>query len=145
MLPGQTTNMVENDVSVVPVRLARSGARKGWDTFFPSLQHPWVPSGGREHMPHYFVLGNWTEQGIRNVRESPKRVDAAKELAAKLGGRLEVYYTMGQYDFVAVGELPNDDAVMTLALRLGSEGNVRTTTLKAWTQGEGTKVIAKLP
>ena len=95
-------------------------------------------------MPHYFVLGNWTEQGIRNVRESPKRADAAKELASKLGGRIEVYYTMGQYDFVAIGEMPNDDAVMQFALQIGSQGNARTTTLKAWTQGEATKVLAKV-
>ena len=95
-------------------------------------------------MPHYFVLGNWTDQGVRNLRESPKRIDAAKELASKLGGRFEVYLTMGQYDFVGVGELPNDEAVMQLALQIGSQGNVRTTTLKAWTQGEATKVIAKL-
>ena len=95
-------------------------------------------------MPHYFVLGNWTDQGVRNVRESPKRVDMAKDIASKLGGKLEVYYTMGQYDFVAIGDMPSDEAVMQLALQIGSAGNARTTTLKAWTQGEGTKVIAKL-
>ncbi|TLZ58023.1 MAG: GYD domain-containing protein [Methanobacteriota archaeon] len=95
-------------------------------------------------MPHYFVLGNWTDQGVRNVRESPKRIDAAKDLASKLGGRFEVYLTMGQYDFVGVGEMPNDEAVMQFALQIGSQGNARTTTLKAWTQGEATKVIAKL-
>ncbi|HTD80980.1 MAG TPA: GYD domain-containing protein [Thermoplasmata archaeon] len=96
-------------------------------------------------MPHYFVLGNWTDQGVRNVKDSPKRMDVAKELATKLGGRLEVYLTMGQYDFIGVGELPNDEAVMQLALQIGSQGNARTTTVKAWTQGESTKVIAKLP
>ena len=95
-------------------------------------------------MPRYFVLGNWTEQGIRNVRESPKRVDAAKAMAEKLGGKLDVFYTMGQYDFIGIGDLPNDDAVMQLALQIGSLGNARTTTIKAWSQGEGTKVIAKL-
>lgn len=95
-------------------------------------------------MPHYFVLGNWTDQGIRNVRESPKRVDAAKALAEKLGGKLELFYTMGQYDFIGVAEAPNDDVVMQLALQIGSQGNARTTTLKAWTVNEGTKVLAKI-
>jgi uncharacterized protein with GYD domain len=141
MLAGLTKNVLENDVRSFQCRTARGDGIP----FSLPPDIPGSPPGEGSTMPHYFVLGNWTEQGIRNVRESPKRVDAAKELAAKLGGRLEVYYTMGQYDFVAVGELPNDDAVMTLALRIGSEGNVRTTTLKAWTQGEGTKVIAKLP
>ncbi len=95
-------------------------------------------------MPHYFVLGNWTDQGVRNVRESPKRVDAAKAMAEKLGGKLEVFFTMGKYDFIAVAEAPNDDAVMQLALQIGSQGNARTTTIKAWTVNEATKVLAKI-
>ena len=96
-------------------------------------------------MPHYFVLGNWTDQGIRSVKDAPKRIDIANELATKLGGRAETYVTMGQYDFVSVLEMPNDDAVMQFALQMGTRGNARSTTLKAWTQGEATKVIAKLP
>ncbi|HEY4704854.1 MAG TPA: GYD domain-containing protein [Thermoplasmata archaeon] len=95
-------------------------------------------------MPHYFVLGNWTDQGVRNVRESPKRVDAAKAMAEKLGGKLELFYTMGKYDFIGVAEAPNDDAVMQLALQIGSQGNARTTTIKAWTVNEATKVLAKI-
>ncbi len=95
-------------------------------------------------MPNYFVLGNWTDQGVRNVRESPKRVDAAKAMAEKLGGKLEVYYTMGQYDFIAVAQAPNDEAVMQLALQIGAQSNARTTTIKAWTVNEATKVLAKI-
>ncbi len=95
-------------------------------------------------MPNYFVLGNWTDQGVRNVRESPKRVDAAKAMAEKLGGKLDVYYTMGKYDFIAVAQAPNDEAVMQLALQIGSQGNARTTTIKAWTVNEATKVLAKI-
>lgn len=95
-------------------------------------------------MPQYFILGKWTDKGVQNVRESPKRVDAVKALAEKLGGKMELYYTMGEYDFIAVANAPNDDAVMQLALQVGSQGNARTTTVKAWTVAEGTKVIAKV-
>jgi len=102
------------------------------------------PSGGEEIMPHYVVLGNWTDQGIRNVKDSPKRFDMVKDLAAKFGGRADVYITMGQYDFVGVMEMPNDEAVMQLVLQMGAQGNGRTTTLKAWTPDEATKVLAKL-
>ncbi len=95
-------------------------------------------------MPQYFILGKWTDKGIQNVRESPKRVDAAKAMAEKLGGKLELYYTMGEYDFIGVANAPNDEAVMQLALQVGAQGNARTTTVKAWTVAEGTKVIAKV-
>ncbi len=96
-------------------------------------------------MPHYFVLGQWTEQGVKSVKDSPRRAEAAKALAAKLGGKMDVYYTMGKYDFIAVAEAPNDEVVMQIALTLGSQGNVRTTTLKAWSAADGAKVIAKVP
>ena len=95
-------------------------------------------------MEHYFMLGNWTDQGVRNLRESPKRTDAAKDLASKLGGKLDVFMTMGQYDFIAVVEMPSDEAVAQLVLQLGGQGNVRTTTLKAWPMSEATKIISKL-
>jgi len=96
-------------------------------------------------MPHYFILGKWTDQGVRNVKESPKRADALKSMAEKLGGKLDLYYTMGKYDFIGVAEVPSDDAIMQLSLQIGSLGNARTTTIKAWTIAEGTKVIAKVP
>lgn len=90
-------------------------------------------------------MGNWTDQGIRTVKDSPKRAEAAKALVEKLGGKMDVYITMGQYDFVAVSEAPNDEVVMQAALTIGSQGNVRTTTLKAWTPAEASKVLAKVP
>jgi len=93
---------------------------------------------------HYISLVNWTEQGVRNVKESPKRADAATALANKLGAKMDVYYTMGQYDLVVVTQAPNDDTAMQLLLELGKLGNVRTQTLKAWTAAEATKVISKL-
>lgn len=95
-------------------------------------------------MPHYISLVNWTEQGIKNVKEAPKRVDAVNALASKLGAKMEIFFTMGDYDIVALTEAPNDDAAMQLILEIGRLGNVRTKTMKAWTQAEATKVLAKL-
>ena len=95
-------------------------------------------------MPHYITLGKWTDQGVRNVRESPKRADAAKAMVEKLGGRMQLYYTLGEYDFVALSEAANDEIALQVALQIGSQGNARTTTLKAWTVEEATKVIAKV-
>ncbi len=95
-------------------------------------------------MPHYISLVNWTEQGIQTVKESTKRVDTVNALASKLGAKMDVFYTMGEYDIVAVTEAPNDDAAMQLLLEIGKIGNVRTKTLKAWTVAEATKVLAKL-
>src|SRR5438876_9134145 len=95
-------------------------------------------------MPNYISLGNWTEQGIKNVKESPKRADAVTALANKLGAKMQIFYTMGRYDIVALTEAPNDDVAMQLLLEIGKLGNVKTQTLKAWTTSEATKVISKL-
>jgi len=95
-------------------------------------------------MPHYIILGNWTDQGIRTVKETTKRAEQVKGLASKLGAKLDVYWTMGQHDFVAFAEAPNDETYMQLAFAIGSGGNTRTTTLKAWTQDETAKVVSKL-
>ncbi|OGS46714.1 MAG: GYD family protein [Euryarchaeota archaeon RBG_16_67_27] len=95
-------------------------------------------------MPHYVSLGNWTDQGIKNVKESPKRADAVAALAAKLGAKMQLFYTMGDYDLVAITEAPTDEIAMQLLLEIGRLGNVRTKTLKAWTTAEATKVVAKL-
>jgi uncharacterized protein with GYD domain len=95
-------------------------------------------------MPHYISLVNWTEQGIRNVKESPKRADALTALANKLGAKMQIFYTMGEFDVVSVTEAPNDDVAMQLILEIGKMGNVRTKTLKAWSLTEATKVISKL-
>lgn len=96
-------------------------------------------------MPHYVILGNWTEQGIRNVKDSPKRAAAAKQAVQKAGGKwIGLYYTFGQYDFVAIMETPSDEAAMSVLLNLGSQGNVHTTTLRAFPESEGFKIIKKV-
>ena len=95
-------------------------------------------------MPHYISLVKWTDQGIKNVKESPKRADIVSHMAEKLGGKMQLFYTMGDYDIVALTEAPNDETAMQLLLQIGTIGSVRTTTMKAWTPAEATKIIAKL-
>ena len=93
-------------------------------------------------MPTYLVLWNWTEQGIRNFKEIPKRVEAFRQLIEKNGGKLSsFFFTMGKYDGAAVVEAPSDEVLMKIALGVGSLGNVRTTTLKAWAPTDMAKVI----
>jgi uncharacterized protein with GYD domain len=97
-------------------------------------------------MARYISLVTYTDQGIRNIKESPKRLDAAKKLLKELGGELkEFYLTMGAYDIVIVAEAPNDEVIAKFALAAGSLGNVRTTTLKAFTEAEFRKIVAALP
>ncbi len=97
-------------------------------------------------MATYIMLLNYTDQGIRNVKDSPNRLDAAKALAQNLGGEFkQTYLTLGAYDFVAVLELPNDEAAAKFALAVCSLGNVRTTTLKAFPEEEFREIIAALP
>ena len=96
-------------------------------------------------MPTYIVLIDWTDQGIRNVKDTIKRAEAFKSAVERSGGKmLDAYYTMGQHDFVATVELPNDESAMSILLALGVRGNVRTTTLKAFSLSEVEKVVSKL-
>ncbi len=97
-------------------------------------------------MPTYVVLANWTDQGIRNIKESPRRLDAAKKAIEAAGGKMIGFYlTMGKYDSVLIVEAPSDEVAATLALSAGREGNVRTETLKAFPEAEYRRIIAKIP
>ena len=96
-------------------------------------------------MPSYLTLGNWTEQGIRNVKQGPQRLEAVKQAARDAGGRVVFFYmTLGQYDFAALFELPDDEAAAKLLLNIGSQGNVHTTTLKAFTEDEYQSIVGSL-
>ena len=96
-------------------------------------------------MPTYISLGNWTDQGIRNVRDAAKRLDAAKQMMKEAGGELKGFYmTMGAYDLVTIAEAPNDEVVAKILLTIGGLGNVRTVTLLAFTEAETRRIIGSL-
>jgi uncharacterized protein with GYD domain len=97
-------------------------------------------------MPTYISLLSYTQQGLSSIKQGPARLDAAKEAYRKAGGELKAFYlTMGQYDMIAIAELPNDEAVATMALALGSVGNLRSVTSRAFTEAEYRKIIGALP
>ncbi len=96
-------------------------------------------------MPHYVLLVNWTERGIRNVKGTVDRTDDVARLAEKHGGRLvQSYWTVGPYDLVAIGEAPDDESATAFALELGSVGNVRTTTMRAYDREEMSGIVQRL-
>ncbi len=97
-------------------------------------------------MPTYISLMKFTDQGIKTVKEAPQRLEAATKGLEAMGGKLIGFYaTMGEYDYVGIAEAPNDDVAMTFLLGLGAAGNVRTTTLKAFTKEEFAEFVKKLP
>ena len=97
-------------------------------------------------MPSYVILMNLTEKGIREIKDAPARIDAVRKSIEATGGKLvALYFTMGQYDYVAIAEGPSDEDAMLQLLGLGMAGNVRTTTLKAFTPTEFGELLKKLP
>ena len=96
-------------------------------------------------MTTYVMLINWTEQGVKNVRESPARLDAARKMLADMGGSFkEFYLTMGEYDMVVIGAASDDAVMARFALTLGMKGNVRTKTLKAFPEAAYREIIGSL-
>ena len=96
-------------------------------------------------MPTYVVLGNFTDQGIRNIKDTPKRAEAVKAMCQAAGVTMkEIYWTLGQYDLVAVFEAPDDTAITALGLNIGKLGNVRTQTLRAYTADDMKGILAKV-
>jgi uncharacterized protein with GYD domain len=97
-------------------------------------------------MPAYITLYKWTEQGIKNVKEAPARIKTTIKTTEAAGGKLlGIYITMGEYDLVAVYEAPSDEVVAAGLLRQGMLGNVRTTTLRAFTTDQFEEIVKKLP
>lgn len=96
-------------------------------------------------MVTYVVLANFTDQGARNVKDSPKRADAFKEMAKTFGVTVkEIVWTQGRYDVVTVLEAPDEAAAMSLSLSLSALGNVRTETLRAFSAADMTKIVGKM-
>ena len=96
-------------------------------------------------MPTYIALLKLTEQGIKDAKGIPGRVQAAKQALEAMGGRAHNYrLTLGEYDAVFTIEAPNDEAYATFTLNIAAQGNVRTTTLKAFTEEESFRILGNV-
>jgi uncharacterized protein with GYD domain len=97
-------------------------------------------------VPTYITLIRYTQQGMERMKDSPTRLEAAKQSVRAMGGELKAFYlVMGQYDAVVISEAPDDETATRFALATGARGYVRTETLRAYTEEEYRKIIASLP
>ena len=97
-------------------------------------------------MPTYIYLMKLTDQGIKDIKNAPQRIEENIKGLEALGGKLIAFYTvMGEYDYVGIAESPSDEVAMTYLLGLGSQGYVKTTTLKAYTKEELAEMVKRLP
>lgn len=93
-------------------------------------------------MATYLIHINWTEQGIRNIKDSPKRLDAAKKMLKDLGGEVKAFYmTQGASDGLLIVEVPTDEVLANFVLKVSSAGNVRTSTVRAYAEDEYRRII----
>ena len=96
-------------------------------------------------MPTYVSLLNWTDQGIRNVRDTVQRYERSQELQDKHGVRLEhIYWIVGPHDLVAIAEASDEESITAFFLELASTGNLRTTTLRAYDRDEMSGILGRL-
>ena len=97
-------------------------------------------------MPTYVLLMKLTEQGARDIKNAPQRIDEGIKAMEALGGKtLSFFVTMGKYDYVGIGEMPGDEAAAAFLLGLAAKGYVKTETLKAFPVGEIAEMVKKLP
>lgn len=97
-------------------------------------------------MPLYVSLMKLTEQGVKDIKNFEKRFETSTEFLKQLGAKLVGFWlTLGEYDYVTVAEAPNDEVAMQFLMTLGAAGNVRTTTMKAFSIEEMKKIIKKIP
>ena len=97
-------------------------------------------------MPSYVILMKLTGQGAKEIKDSPKRIQEGIQGVEAMGGKVKDFYlTMGDYDYVAVGEFPSDEVAATFLLSLGALGNVKTTTLRAFSTDEFAEIVKKMP
>jgi uncharacterized protein with GYD domain len=97
-------------------------------------------------MATYIILFQWTQQGIQTIKQSPTRLNVLKQIHESIGAELKGFYmTMGQYDGIIITEAPDHDTVAQITLMLTSRGNVRTESLRAFTEDEYRNLIAALP
>jgi uncharacterized protein with GYD domain len=97
-------------------------------------------------MPTYIALCQWTQKGIEGVKKSPERLDQFRQAVKSAGGEMKGFYlTMGQFDFVVLLEMPDDAAAARLMLSVATQGNVRTETLKSFTEDEYRRILTSVP
>ncbi len=97
-------------------------------------------------MSKYMILFRLTQKGIENIKESPARVEAAKQLFRDMNAKVEKFYgLMGRYDTMFIVEAPDDETIVKAVATLGSLGNVQTETLRAFTEEEYRNIIEALP
>ena len=97
-------------------------------------------------MPAYVMLLKWTDQGIRDVKDTVTRSRQLTATLEKVGGKaIAIYYTQGRYDIITVGEVPNEETAMAFAVTMGKSGNVRTETLRAFSLNEMEGILKKVP
>ena len=97
-------------------------------------------------MPTFILALSWTDQGVRSVKDSPKRLGAGKELAKKMGVEIkQTFLTSGDQDLLVIVESLSGDNVAKFALALSALGNVRTRTMRAWSESEYQKIMSELP
>jgi uncharacterized protein with GYD domain len=96
-------------------------------------------------MPSYVMLMRWTDQGVRNIGDLPRRLDSAKKLLADMGGQFNsLHMTMGEYDLVGIYDAPDDAVAVRYTLMLERLGNVRTTSLKAFPEQALREIVRSL-
>ena len=97
-------------------------------------------------MDTYITLMKMTDQGVKDLKEAPERIEEGIKAFEKMGGKLIGFYsTLGEYDYIAIGEVPSDEVGAGFNLALSSQGYVRTTTIRAFTKDELANMIKKLP
>src|SRR5262245_31852582 len=97
-------------------------------------------------MPTFVMLVRWTDQGVRNVKDAPKRRQAFEKAVTSMGGKVkDAYLLLGEYDLVIVTEVPDDETAAKMLLSTAMQGNVRTTTMRAFSREEMDKIVASLP
>ena len=97
-------------------------------------------------MPTFVGMLSWTDQGARTFKDTPKRIQAARERAKKLGVDIKhVFLTTGEFDILVIAEAKDGDDIAKMSMAAAAEANVRTLTIRAWTEPEIAKLISQLP
>jgi uncharacterized protein with GYD domain len=104
-----------------------------------------APVKKESNMAKYVILGNWTDQGIRNAKDTVTRAKAARAAFEKMGMKWDaIYWTVGNYDMVLIVDAPNDETATRAGLATGMQGNIRTTTMRAFSEQEMEGIIKGL-